>query len=436
VTGITLPDRPPFTVRAAILTPLAEGGTRFESDAFLSVDAEGRIQAIETWSESSSADFDWRDWLLLPGLVDLHAHLPQLPNAGLGAGLDLLSWLERYIFPLERDFDQTAAEQLAPAAFRAFAAAGTTTVVLYGAVYEQSLDAAFAAAEAHGIRAVIGKVMMDRLRYDPTVRDDQVLDLSLRQTQDLIDRWHGRDDGRLRYAVTPRFAVSCSEEMLRQSAALARATGTYWQTHLSEDQGEIAEVLRLFPRASDYTDVYDRAGGLGERAIMAHAVYLSDREVARLAETGTRIAHCPSSNLFLSSGAMRLARYLEAGLSVGLGSDVAGGPDTSLFAVMRAGAYTQSGLQTMLGEHRPSLTPLDWLRLASYEGARALGVEHQIGSLEVGKEADFIAVDPSITAPIAGQQTDDPADLMSRLIFRTRPDMVRGAWVRGRLLPG
>ncbi len=436
--------RPPFAIRAALLTPLSGGGTRYEPDALLRVDSEGRIATVENWPgaerredapAASDPVADLRPLLLLPGLVDLHAHLPQLPNAGLGAGLDLLTWLERYIFPLERDFDEATAERLAPAALRAFAGAGTTTVVLYGAVYEASLDACFRAAEEHGTRAVIGKVMMDRLRYDPTVADSEVLDLSLRQSRDLIERWHGRDGGRLRYAVTPRFAVSCSEQMLRESAALARATGTYWQTHLAEDRNEIAEVGRLFPDARDYTDVYDRAGGLGERSLMAHAIHLSEREIERLVETRTRIVHCPSSNLFLASGAMPLARYLEAGLAVGLGSDVAAGPDVSLFAVMRAGAYTQSGLRTMHGETRSTLGPLDWLRLASLEGARALGLEREIGTLEVGKEADFICVDHALTAPLAGYAADEPADIMSRLIFRTRPDVVRGAWVRGRRLP-
>ena len=278
---------------------------------------------------------------------------------------------------------------------------------------------------------MIGKVMMDRLRYDPTIDDSKVLDLSLRQSQDLIERWHGRDDGRLLYAVTPRFAVSCSAEMLRESAALAAATGTYWQTHLAEDRHEIEEVRQLFRDAADYTDVYDRAGGLGPRAILAHSIHLSQREIDRLAETKSRVAHCPSSNLFLSSGAMPLARYLEAGISIGLGSDVAGGPDLSLFSVMRAGAYTQNGLRTMLGEQRPSLMPLDWLRLGSLDGARALGLEDRIGSLEPGKEADFICVDADSTSPLPGQRTDDPSDLMSRLIYRGQADMVRGAWVRG-----
>lgn len=429
---LNLPDRPPFVIRARLLTPLADGESRFEADAVLRVDERGRITAID--ADTSDA-VDLRPLLLLPGMIDLHAHLPQLPNAGLGAGLDLLTWLDRYIFPLERGFDAATAENLAPLAYREFAATGTTTVVLYGAVFAGSLDAAFEAAEAHGIRAVIGKVMMDRLRYDRTIADAEVLETSLRQSADLIARWHGRDDGRLRYAVTPRFAVSCSDDMLRESAALARSTGTYWQTHLAEDRREIAEVAELFPDARDYTDVYDRAGGLGRSAILAHGVHLSDREVARLAESGSNVAHCPASNLFLASGAMPLGRYLEAGVSVGLGSDIAGGPDLSIFGAMRAGAYTQNGRRAMLGDPQPSLGPLDWLRMGTLDGARVLGQQDEIGSLEPGKQADFILVDPTRTAPLPGADVDDPDELMSRLIFRSHPDMVRGAWVRGRRLP-
>ena len=435
----TLPTHPPFALRARLLTPLGAGGFRYERDARIEVDAAGNLAQVAAWNGRDAAvdaSVDVRPMVILPGMVDLHLHLPQLPNAGLGAGLDLLTWLDRYIFPLERDFDRNAAERLAPAAFRAMAAAGTTTALMYGAVFETSLDAAFEAAEAHGIRAVIGKVMMDRLRYDPSLAESSVLETSLRQSADLIGRWHGRDNGRLRYAVTPRFAVSCTAEMLRESAALAERTGAYWQTHLAEDRNEIAEVQRLFPDALDYTDVYDRAGGLGPRTVMAHAIHLSDREIARLADTQTRIAHCPSSNLFLASGTMRLGRYLEAGLVIGLGSDVSAGPDLSLFGVMRAGAYTQSGLRTMLDEPYSPLGPMDWLRLGSHEGARALGLEAAIGSIEVGKEADLIAVDLALTAPLPNLDAAEPDEVASRLIFRSHPDMVRAAWVRGRLLEG
>jgi guanine deaminase len=434
-----LPSGPPFSLRARILTPLDDGTFRHEADGLLVVDADGRLTyagAADGQAEDASSAVDIRPWVVLPGLVDLHAHLPQLPNAGVGAGLDLLTWLERYIFPLERAFDAATAERLAPAAWRAFAAAGTTTALVYGAVYEASLDATFRAAEAHGIRAIVGKVMMDRVTYDPTIDPQVILDQSLRESASLIERWHGADGGRLRYAVTPRFAVSCSTDLLRESAALAASTGAYWQTHLSEDRGEIEEVARLFPDALDYLDVYDRAGGLGSRTVLAHAVHLSDREIERIVESGSHVAHCPASNLFLASGIMPLGRYIEAGMSVGLGSDVAAGPELSIFSVMAIGSYAQNALRVEGHEAGPVLDPLDWLRLGTLGGALALGLGDVIGSLEAGKEADMIAIDAAYVAPVPGVTDDEPADLASRLIFRAHPDMVRGAWVRGRRLEG
>jgi guanine deaminase len=396
---------------------------------------------------------DLRPWVVLPGMVDLHAHLPQVPNAGLGYALPLLDWLHRLTFPTERSWaDPAVAERLAPAIFRAFAAAGTTTVLAYGVLYEAATDAAFRAAEAHGIRAILGKVMMDRLTYDETIEPDAILDRTLRETRDLAERWHGADDGRLGYAVTPRFAVSCTAELLRESATLAGELGCWWQTHLSEDRAEIAEVRRLFPDAQDYVDVYDRAGGLGSRTVLAHAIHLSAREEARLAETGTTIAHCPTSNLFIGAGVMPLASRLAAGIRVGLGSDVSGGAELSMFGVTRTGAYAQQALRAVgdpTGTDRgagfgpvlgPVLGPLDWLRLATLGGARALGLDDRIGSIEPGKEADLIAVDPAATAPRGSAAADvdltDAELLVSRLIFRADPTMVRAAWVRGHRLDG
>jgi guanine deaminase len=431
---------PPFALRARLLSPLDDGGLLEVPDGLLEVDAGGRIGHAGAWDDAVAppSAIDLRPMVLLPGLVDLHVHLPQIPNAGLGSGLDLLTWLDRYIFPLERAYDRSVAEAQAPAAWRAFAAAGTTTVLAYAALWPDSTDAAFAAAEDHGIRAVIGKVMMDRITYDTEIDPREILETSLRQSDEIASRWHGRDRGRLRYAFTPRFAVSCTAEMLRESAALAAHHGAYWQTHLSEDVGEIDEVRRLFPGARDYLDVYDRAGALGPRTVLAHAIHLSDREVSRMVESDTRVAHCPASNLFLSSGMMPLGTYRAAGITVGLGSDVAAGPDLSMLGVMRAGAVTQRVLE-LIGRASTAgaLRPIDWLRIGTLEGARALGMEREIGSLERGKDADVIAIDPRFTNPLPG---DDPPgeadDLASRLIFRPHPNMVRAAWVRGRLLAG
>ncbi len=435
-----LPGAAPFAIRARLLTPIASGGTRHEVDGLIVVDAGGRIRfagaAAERPDEADHAT-DIRPWVVLPGMVDLHAHLPQLPNAGIGFALDLLTWLDRLTFPTELSWsDPAVAERLAPAIFGAFAAAGTTTVLAYGVVYEAAMDAAFRAAEANGIRAILGKVMMDRGTYDPVIEPSTILDRSLRESADLIERWHGADSGRLGYAVTPRFAVSCSTDMLRESAALAASTGTWWQTHVSEDPFEIAEVARLHPQAADYVDVYDRAGGLGARTVLAHAIHLSDRELGRLVETGTHVAHCPASNLFIGAGIMPLARYLGAGLSIGLGSDVSGGPDASMFSVMRAGAYSQMARRSLAGDEGPILDPFDWLRAATLDGARTLGLDGVIGSLEPGKEADLIAIDPARTQPMPGAGDVDDAGLLGRLIFRSHPEMVRAAWVRGRRLAG
>jgi guanine deaminase len=200
------------------------------------------------------------------------------------------------------------------------------------------------------------------------------------------------------------------------------------------------EVRRLFPQARDYLDVYDRAGGLAPRTVLAHAIHLSEREIGRLAESGASVAHCPASNLFLSSGLMPLRRYLDAGIGIGLGSDLAAGPELSIFSVMRAGAVTQRVLELEgRAERASSLQPAAWLRLGTLGGAGALGMADRIGSIEVGKEADLIVVDPRMTDPLRGEAgdlpLDDPDELMGRLIFRPHPNMVRGAWVRGRLLP-
>ena len=434
-----LPSSPPFTLRARVLTPLNGGGSRYLDDARVDVDDRGHLSSVAAWTEAPPAGVvvDARPWVVLPGMIDLHVHLPQIPVAGLGAGLELLDWLERHIFPLERSFDRATAAVCVPEALRALARAGTTTIVAYGALWSDSTDECFAAAERHGIRAVIGKVMMDRVTYDEQIRPADILEVSLKESADLCERWHGRDDGRLAYAFTPRFAVSCTEQMLRESARLANDYGAYWQTHLSEDRGEIGEVRRLFPNASDYLEVYEQAGGIGDRSILAHAIHLSDSEIGRLAASGGGVAHCPSSNLFLSSGMMQAARYVDAGIPVGLGSDLAAGPELSLFTVMRAAATTQQFLQLsgrMQGERPLALS--DWLRLGTLDGARVLGIDDRVGSVEVGKEADLILVDPHRTAPLpSAPDPDDPDELLSRLIFRPDPHMVRAAWVRGKLLP-
>ena len=225
---------------------------------------------------------------------------------------------------------------------------------MYGAVFQPSLDAAFRAAEAHGIRAVIGKVMMDRGSYDDTLSSARVLDASLRAVGRPVRPLALRDDGRLRYAFTPRFALSCGPDMLRGSAELARETGAYWQTHVAEDRNEIREVARRSrtPSTTSTSTTRPAASGRGRSSPTRSTCRRARSPASRRPDSA--IAHCPASNLFLASGAMPLARYRRPGSGSGLGSDVAAGPELSIFANMRAGGYIQSGLRVLAeerGEH-------------------------------------------------------------------------------------
>ncbi|MGD8684514.1 MAG: amidohydrolase family protein [Chloroflexota bacterium] len=434
-----IPGQPPFTLRARLLSPLAGGSTLWLDDGVMEVDEAGHIRSIRRATDAPRAAetaADLRPLVIMPGLVDAHVHIPQVPAAGLGAGMDLLAWLERYVFPLERAFDVGAAEDLAPRVYRAMAAAGTTTFCGYAAIWPDSTDVCFRAAEAHGIRATIGAVLMDRVTYDDRTPPGEILENAIRASGELCERWHGAAEGRLRYAFTPRFAVSCTADMLRESASLAEHYGATWQTHLSEDAREIATVAEHFPEALDYLDVYDRAGGLGRKALLAHSIHLSEREVARMVETDSAIAHCPVSNMFIRSGVMPIARYLDEGLRLGLGTDVAGAPELSIITQMRLGFFQHNSRATLVGDETAVPGPLEWLRLGTLGGARAMGLDDVIGSLEPGKEADLIAVDPELGRPPKADACRDVAEIASRLIFRERPGMVRAAWVRGRRLEG
>ena len=433
------PTQAPFALRARLLSPLADGSTLWQPDGLIEVDESGRIRSVRAAAQApreAEAAIDLRPLVLMPGLVDTHVHIPQVPAAGLGAGMDLLAWLERYVFSLERAFDVAAAERLAPQVYRAMAAAGTTTCAAYAAIWPDSTDACFRAAEDHGIRATIGNVLMDRVTYDDRTPPGAILEDAVRASGELCERWHGAADGRLRYAFTPRFAVACSADLLRESASLAAHYDATWQTHLSEDAREIATVTELFPEATDYLDVYDRAGGLGRRALLAHAIHLSDREVARMVETDSAIAHCPVSNMFIRSGVMPIARYRDEGLRMGLGTDVAGAPELSVITQMRLGFFVHNARATVVGDEAALPGPLEWLRLGTLGGAQALGLDDVIGSFEVGKEADLIAVDPELGRPPEAEPCRDQEEIADRLIFRERPGMVRAAWVRGRRLEG
>ncbi len=330
---------------------------------------------------------DHRGQYLLPGFVDCHAHFPQIDVIA-SYGAQLLEWLEKYTFPEETKFaDRAHADAAAKFFLDRLIENGTTTASVFCTVHPQSVDAFFTESEARGLRMVAGKCMMDRNAPDG-LRD--TAESGVRESIELIERWH--QHGRSLYAITPRFAATSTPEQLRAMGALAmQYPTTYIQSHVAENKSEIEWIAKLFPEHRSYLDVYDQHGLLRERAIYAHCIYLSDLDRARMAEAGASAAFCPTSNLFIGSGLYNLAQAIAARNVVGLGTDVGGGTSYSMLQTL-AEAYKVQQLQGI------SMSPAYALYLATLGGANALSLEDKIGSIEVGKEADFVLIDPRATA--------------------------------------
>ena len=276
------------------------GAVRHRPDHWLLIE-HGRIAAVQPGALPPGPDWsceDHRGQLLIPGLIDTHVHSVQLDVIA-SYGTELLDWLERYTFPAEaRHADAAHAQAQAESFADALLAHGTTSAVVFPSVHATSVNALFGAAQQRGMRLITGKVLMDR--HAPEGLRDDVSEAQA-QCEALIARWHGTD--RLAYAVTPRFAATSTPEQLAMAGALLRRhAGVYMQTHVAESRAEVAWIGRLFPEARSYLDVYQRAGLLNERAVLAHGIWLDDTDRQRLAESGAQIAHSPSSNLFLGSG--------------------------------------------------------------------------------------------------------------------------------------
>ncbi|MDY1045503.1 guanine deaminase [Pseudomonas coleopterorum] len=380
--------------RAAILHSLddpalvgVQASYEYFADGVLVVE-DGRISALGAASEVLPTLADdvevthYPDALITPGFIDTHIHFPQTGMVG-SYGEQLLDWLNEYTFPCEGQFaDKAHADGVAQIFLKELLRNGTTTALVFGSVHPESVDALFEAAQALDLRLIAGKVMMDRNAPDYLTDTAQS---SYAQSKALIERWHGK--GRLHYAVTPRFAPTSSEAQLTLAGQLLREyPDVYLQTHLSENLQEIEWVKALFPERSNYLDVYDHYKLLGERSVLAHGVHLCDAECERLAETGSAIAFCPTSNLFLGSGLFNLPQVERFKVNVGLGTDVGAGTSFSLLHTLNE-AYKVMQLQ---GE---KLNPFKSLYLATLGGARALRLEDRVGTLQPGTDADFVVLD-------------------------------------------
>ncbi|MDN5583156.1 MAG: guanine deaminase [Corynebacterium sp.] len=404
----------PTVVLGHVVTPTADGTTLDVASGAVA-HAGGRILDVGAARDvlprhRGALVEDHGDALLVPGLVDAHVHFPQVGMIA-SPGLQLLEWLDNYTFPAEARFaDDAHADAVADFFTDQLVDNGVTTACVYATVHPGSAEALFRHARRRNLRVITGKVCMDRNAPDGLL---DTPDSAVADSAALLERWHGV--GRLEYAITPRFAPTSSDAQLAALGELAAShPDVVVQTHLSENTGEIDWVRSLFPDALDYTDVYDRAGLVRRRAVFGHGVHLGDRELTRLGQAQASVAHCPTSNFFLGSGMFGVTRAQSfEGLRVGLGSDVGAG--TSLSPLVTLGsAYTASRMLD---------APLDvaaLLRLATLGGAESLGVEASVGSLETGKDADLVVLDPC-----AGANSDvlrrraEAATTTDELLFAT-----------------
>ncbi|HMA09580.1 MAG TPA: guanine deaminase [Ramlibacter sp.] len=346
--------------------------------------------------------------ILAPGFIDLHIHFPQTDVIGSPAS-GLLPWLEDYTFPHESRFvDAAHAAEAAIFFLDELLRHGVTTALAFGTSHPSSVDALMGEAQKRGLRLVAGKVLQDR--HSPDGVRDQT-EQSLVDTEALIARWHGKD--RLGYAITPRFAPSCTDAQLRGAGELAAKYPDVWiQSHVAENVEEVAWAHKLFPSARSYLAVYEGFGLMRERAVYAHCIHLDQQDRALMHSTGAAAAVCPTSNLFLGSGFFDYAAADAAGFRYGLGSDVGGGTSFSPFHTMLAAYYVGREGRTKVGV---SLSPqnLWWQHTAG--AAQAMGLDGVIGNLHPGCEADFIVLNPTVT-PLLARKTKQAASL-DELLF-------------------
>lgn len=392
--------------------PAVAGGeaVRYEERGAVAIGDDGRIAWAGALADLPAAhaalpreDFGHR--IITAGLVDAHIHFPQYRMLA-APGRDLLDWLERFTFPEEGRFaDRSHAEAAAEIFLDRLFANGTTAALVFSSVHAQAADALFAAAEARGMALATGKTLMDR-NAPAGVRDDP--ETGGRESAALIARWHGR--GRLRYAISPRFAITSTEAQLAVAGDLLRAhPDCLMQTHLSESRREIDTVAALFPNDRDYTAVYDRFGLIGPTSLFAHGIHLSEAECARLSASGSAVVHCPTSNTFLGSGLFDLDHLGDARRPVrfGLATDIGGGTSYSMLATMGEGYKV-----AMLKGRRLSGTRA--LYLATLGNARLLNMDAEIGSLAAGRYADLVVLDPRAT-PVMAARDDLSESLEDRL---------------------
>ncbi|TBL78062.1 guanine deaminase [Obesumbacterium proteus] len=385
-----------------------ESHLRFIEDGLMLL-RSGKVEWFGTWQEGKHLIpegirvRDYSGKMIVPGFVDTHIHYPQSEMVG-AYGEQLLEWLNKHTFPAERRYnDIEYAREMSAFFIKQLLRNGTTTALVFGTVHPESVDALFEAAHNINMRMIAGKVMMDRNAPDYLL---DTAETSYTQSKALIERWH--HNGRLLYAITPRFAPTSTPEQLAMAQRLREEyPDTYLHTHLCENKDEIEWVKALYPERKGYLDVYHHYGLTGKNSVFAHCVHLEEPEWDCLRDTGSSIAFCPTSNLYLGSGLFNLKKAWHKQIKVGMGTDIGAGTTFNMLQTLNE-AYKVMQLQGW------RMSAYEAFYLATLGGAKALGLDDIIGNFNIGKEADFVVLEPTAT-PLQQLRYDNSVTLMDKL---------------------
>jgi guanine deaminase len=389
-------------------------------DGFIT--AVGSYQHLKSQLNDEVVVKDYRGMIITPGFIDSHIHANQTGVIG-SSGESLLAWLKRYVFPHEEKYEDSGyARRMLDFFLQQLLKNGTTTAMVYGPTQLEGANLLFELAGEKNMRLLAGNVMMDCNVSSP-------LALSANKNYDhsiqLIERWHQRD--RLSYVLSPRFAISSTPELLELTSALKkRYPDVYLQTHLSENRAEVGMVKKLFPDSLHYLDVYYQYGLIDEKAVLGHCLYLTEAELELMSQAKALLSWCPMSNHFLGSGLLDIERSLSHTDRVTLATDVGAGNSFSMFRVMDS-AYKVAALQQY------QLTALQLWYMATLGAAQGLGIADKVGTLAVGKEADFIILDPAATdlVRLKYQENNDIMDKLFTLLSLADDRHIQATYLMG-----
>ncbi len=367
---------------------------------------------------------DLRGGVLLPGFIDTHIHYPQIRVIG-GLGMTLLDWLEKNTMPEEVRFaDAVYARTVAKEFLHGLASHGTTTALVFGCHFAVGQTEFFQEALNSGLRITSGMVLSDRMLRSEM---HQTPEKAYQDSTDLIQGFH--QQGKLLYAVTPRFSLSASEAILEVCQTLQREhSGLRFTSHINENDREIATVKDLFPWAKDYLETYEKFDLLHRHSVLAHSVHPTDSELYRMAATSTSASHCPCSNAALGSGIFPMSRHLKHNVHFSLGTDVGGGTGFGLLK-----EALQAYMLQRLAVNGTMLTPAHMLYLSTLAGAEALGLETQTGDLSVGKAADLVYLRPPEKNPleVMMKHSPNPERMLAGIFALAGQESIQQVWVAG-----